>query len=126
MHALGLGDGQVIAQIMQRLAREGFLDEERYVAAFVRGKFLNRGWGKRKLAAMLAQKGISAQHIQAGLAMISTDDYRQVVYNLAVQKKQQLLSMDVYQAQQRLTRYLLQKGYELDVVRPIVEELLPT
>ena len=126
LHALGLSSEEVATQMIERLVQERFLDEERYVTAFIRGKFLHKRWGKRKLMAALAQKGISTEYIQAGLATISMTEYRQVIRDLAVQKKQTLLDMDTYQAQQKLTRYLLQKGFELEVVRPIVEELLPT
>lgn len=110
--------------IIRTLKEDRFLDEERYVTAFIRGKFLTKKWGKRKLWAALVEKGINQTLIQKGLATIKDTDYIQSLYHVAKQKKQSLVGVTSMQERQKLINYLLQKGYESDLVIPTVQEIV--
>jgi regulatory protein len=121
---LGVESEVGINKIIQALKGECFLDEERYVAAFVRGKFFIKKWGKRKIRAALAKKELDQGLIQKGLEEIQDVDYRQTLYELAVQKQRQLARQHLSQDQQKLSNYLLQKGYEPDIVYQVVQRLL--
>lgn len=46
------------AAVMARLVRYGFVDDSRYAGAYIREKLFISGWGRRKIAHMLASKGI--------------------------------------------------------------------
>ena len=111
-------------RIIRTLKKSRFLDEERYVAAFIRGKFITKKWGKRKLWIALMERGINQTLIQKGLATIEDADYIQSLYHVAEQKQRSLAGVASMQARQKLTNYLLQKGYEPDLVMPAVQGII--
>jgi len=122
LQALGITQAMEQHQLIQTLKNEKFLDDERYVASFIRGRLVHKYWGKRKLQLALASKGIDTALIQKGLAAINDDDYMQGLRKVAVCKIQALAGKDY--KQQKLTNYLLQKGYEPDLVSQMVQELI--
>lgn len=85
---LGAAEKQ-IQEILDYLEKEGFLNEERYARAYVRGKFRINGWGKRKIKAGLMSKGIGNTLISTVMEEeIDPDDYleklRETVKNKGV------------------------------------------
>ena len=124
LYAWGVDDQEEIARIIQVLKTNRFLDEERYVATFIRGKYLGRQWGKRKLWAVLMKKAISPVLIQKGLEALETDTYLQSLRHIATRKQLLLTGTTLTQKKQQLTNFLLQKGYEPDLVHQVVQETL--
>ena len=59
----GIGADQ-LEELMLRLEKENFLSEERFVEAFVNGKFRLKHWGKMKLRRELQAKGIQDKWIE--------------------------------------------------------------
>lgn len=122
LRAWGVVQREEEAHIIQALRIDNFLNEERYVEAFIRGKCLGKQWGKRKMFDALTKKGLDQVLIQKGLATIETDDYMQRLRYIADRKKQSLAGETSLQRKQKLTNYLLQKGYEPDLVTQTVQE----
>jgi len=120
----GVESKEEAAYIIQTLKENRFLDEERYVEAFIRGKFLNKKWGKRKLWAALHKKAVNPILIQKGLTTLEKEDYLQSLRYVAERKEQSLSGLTSAKKKQKLTSYLLQKGYEPDLVNQIVQEIL--
>jgi regulatory protein len=119
--AWGVESKEEEARIIQALQAENFLNEERYVEAFIRGKFLGKQWGKRKMFDALTKKGLDPALIHKGLATIEPTDYLQQLRYIADQKKQSLAGTSSMQARQKLTNYLLQKGYEPELIIQTVQ-----
>lgn len=119
-----LGMAQKEDQLIQVLKEENFLNEERYVAAFISGKFQSKHWGKRRISLALTQKGVDPALIHKGLDAIEAADYLQCIRKVAEKKKKLLVAKDPMQVEQRLSSYLLQKGYEPDLVQQTVQGLL--
>jgi regulatory protein len=111
-------------RIIQALKVDNFLSEERYVEAFIRGKCLGKQWGKRKIFDALTKKGLDQALIQKGLATIEPADYLQRLRYVADRKKKSLAGATSIQESQKLTNYLLQKGYEPDLVTQTIQELI--
>jgi regulatory protein len=107
-------------RIIQALKADHFLNVE----AFIRGKFLGKQWGKRKLLAALDKKGVDQALIQKGIASIETTDYLQTLRYVADRKKKSLAGEPSIQRRKKLMNYLLQKGYESDLVYQTVQELV--
>ncbi len=122
LRAWGVAQKEEEVRIIQALQEDNFLNEERYVEAFIRGKFLGKQWGKRKMFDVLTKKGVDSVLIQKGLATIETTDYLQHLRYVANRKKQSLAEASSIQGMQKLTNYLLQKGYEPDLVTQTVQE----
>jgi len=62
--------------------------------------------------------------IQKGLAAIATTDYLQTLGDVAERKEKSLAGATPIQKRQKLTNYLLQKGYEPDLVCQTVQALV--
>ena len=52
--------------IIEKLKEEGFLNENRYVSAFARGKFRNKKWGRKKIEMELKKQGIAKELLAKG------------------------------------------------------------
>jgi regulatory protein len=104
-------------QIIEELIQERFLDEKRYLTAFVNGKFHLNKWGKTKIYHSLASTGIDRKLIQQALAQIPSQDYEETLVQLVRKKKASLTGQPDVMIRKKLINYLLQKGYEWDMVQ---------
>jgi len=98
--------------IMLHLIEENFLNEERFAKSYARGKFYHKHWGKVKIIQGLKQHGIHPNLIEQALAEIDSDDYVKTIEALIGKKAKQLLRENPYQKKQKISRYLMQKGYK--------------
>lgn len=107
-------------KIILHLFANNFLNEERFAKSFVRGKYSQKNWGKMKIKAALKQKGISIRNIMDGFKEIDEDTYLSNLKNLA-QKKHDLISENNrYKKRQKLYLFLVQKGYEQDLINEVI------
>lgn len=106
-----------VNQIIEFLIKERFLDEKRYAISFVRGKFFIKKWGKNKIAYALSSKRIPSNLIQEALADISDEEYQHTLQELILKKKAALGTLAKPIIQKKLINYLLQKGYEFELIR---------
>jgi len=61
--------------LLGELISEGFLSEERFARAYVRGKNRIKGWGRVKITHHLKAKRVSARCIQLGLSELDPESY---------------------------------------------------
>lgn len=109
-------DPSDIHHILQRLTTEGFVNENRYALAFASGKFKLFKWGKNKTAATLRMKSIPEQYIARALESIDAAAYHDTLNKLLNKKKRELNGETPLEMKQKLLRFALQKGYEVDMV----------
>lgn len=104
-------------RIIDYLLEEDFLNEERYIEAYVRGKFNIKKWGKHKIIAGLMQKRIFGSKVTIALnSEIEEEDYLNTIKTLIEKKTLLLEEPDSLKLRDKLYRYLLNKGYESDLV----------
>ena len=109
--------------LMTELIDEQFIDEERYARSFCRGKFKIKKWGKRKIEFELKKKKISTLYIRKGMEEINEKVY---LLHLTTQaeKKQNLMKDKSHIVRRRkLAKYLIDKGYESDLVWEKIREI---
>ena len=120
-YGLSEGDAEIV---MEKLIKAGFINETRFVKSFAGGKFRIKKWGKRKIEMEMKKKGISGELIEKGLNEVTENDYQEALDEL-LEKKWKLIMRSAkededYEVKQRrkqkLMRYVLQKGYEMDIV----------
>ena len=108
----GEEDPDETAQILERLEAEGFLDEQRYAQAFANDKLRFQGWGRLKIRAALAQKGVASKAIQVALDELDEPTYKETIQKLADKKRRELRSeRDHYVLRQKLSRFLYGHGF---------------
>jgi len=112
-----------VEQLMAQLVEENYLNEERFAKQYAGGKFRMNQWGRVKIKYALRQKQVSEYSIKKGLKEISESDYKKTLQKLAEQKLKTLKNeSNVFSKRKKLQDYLLQKGYEGELVREVVNE----
>ena len=115
---------EAIDQILLHLIQENFLNEERFVRSFVRGKFYQKKWGKNKIKQGLYKHKIHLNLITKAFSEIKNEDYNQTIEDLIEKKKNDYKVSRPYQLKQKISKYLLQKGYAYDEFAEILENKL--
>jgi regulatory protein len=112
-------------EIINQLQSNRFLDDKRFVASFISGKFKIKRWGKMKIKHHLIQKRIDKLAIQEGLKAIDLDAYLDTMRHLAQRKFSEKKSKEDYWAiRRRVSTYLASKGYESDLIHEVVSEVV--
>ena len=112
-----------IEQILSRLIEEDYLNEERFAAAYARGKFRMKQWGRIKIRYELRQKQVSDYCIEKAMKEIDEEEYMKTLQKLMEEKMSELQSeTNVLAKKKKATDFLLQKGYERDIIYALVKE----
>ena len=105
-------DGGTAETIMRRLEEEGYINEERFAGAYVRGKFRINGWGRLKIKNGLRAKGVEENLIKTVLENeIDKDGYKERLREILAAKGVQTA---------------LSRGFEPGLVAAMAKEEKPT
>ena len=99
-------------QLLKALISEGYINEERFARAFVRGKFKIKSWGIAKITNELRRKNISESCITQALKEIDAEAYKETLDRLTRQWLAKHKTEPEFVRKQKLFRYLLSKGYK--------------
>ena len=124
LYELGLTSSDA-DELLSYLITEGFLNEERYAKLFAGGKFRIKQWGRIKIIHALESKGLSKKCIQIGLKEIEEDDYQQTLEKLISEKLSDLEADNAFVVRDKISKSLIQKGYEPELVWKTLKVLLP-
>lgn len=114
-----------VESLISELIEQGLLNEERYARAIARGKFRIKGWGRNKIIQQLKQKRISDYCIKAALKEINPEEYWNTLLKTAERKLHELRTEKNPIARRiRLQRYLLQKGFENQLIQDAMNEII--
>ena len=112
-----------ISRILDELIVDKFVDEFRFAKAFCHDKFLINKWGKIRLSMELGKFGIGEDARKHGLDHLNAETYHDTIQQLAEAKWEKLNEPDLFKKRQKTTRYLLQKGFEGDLVWVVVNSM---
>ena len=108
--------GNDLENVKVRLIDEGFLNEERFAVAFAGGKFRMKNWGRKKIGQQLKAKGISDYCINKAMKEIDDGAYRKSLKQLLDKKTASLKDKNIFTRKQKLSNFLIGKGYEQELV----------
>ncbi len=109
------------ARIMEYLVKEKFVDDERYCRFFVRDKIRYNKWGRRKVEQALMQKRMDRTTYEPVLDEVDDATYLNVLIPLLKNKRRQLKAMSDYEANGRLIRFALSRGFTMDIIRQCLD-----
>jgi regulatory protein len=120
-----------IGNILKQLKEEGFISDERFAKAYVRGKWKVNHWGRIKITLGLRGMRIPEKFIVAAMEEIDDDAYRNILEELIRKKSAELSpkhgeknnSGKTLNFRDKLFNFALGKGYESDLIREILDEL---
>lgn len=106
-------------KIIDELIKHNFINELRYVKAFIHDKLYLSKWGITKIKYALKQKEINPELYQNILQEIEEEKYIQSFFPVAKAKWKSLKETDPYLRKQKLIRYLMGRGVEYDIAEKI-------
>jgi regulatory protein len=110
-------------EILASLIEDDYLNESRFAEAFVGGHFRMKDWGRKKIYYGLKEKKVSEYIIKKAMQTIDEEAYLKTLRSLA-EKKYELLKGEQYLVRKKKTQdYLLQKGYELNLISAAIATL---
>jgi len=123
LYGFGLNKMEV-EEIISTLISENYLNEERFAIQFAGGKFRMNQWGKIKIKQALKFKQVSDYCIRKSLKEIDPKEYEKTFHKLADQKLKTLKSeKNIFTRKKKLQDFLLQKGFEIEMIRTMVNNL---
>ena len=114
-------DTKTIESILNRLEKDGFIDENRYAQAFVHDKYLFDKWGRLKIRNSLRLKGISQGDISEALQQIDEEIYLDNLRHVISSKRRTTKAETPFALSQKLLRFAASRGYEPYLIYPILE-----
>jgi len=123
LYELGCRTGEV-EQLLTELIEQNLLNEERYARSIARGKFRIKYWGRNKIIEQLKFQRVSSYCIGKALTEIDPEEYAATLKRLAERKWTELrVERSLVNRKAKCYRYLLQKGYESDLIQDILKEI---
>lgn len=113
--------GDELEEIISDLIINNFLNEERFAKSYASGKFNIKHWGRVKIKQGLKLKGVPDKILQKAIYSIDGDDYLQTIEKLAVKKAESLGENDPFKRKNKLMSYLQAKGFETDLILPVLK-----
>lgn len=108
--------------IIAALIEENYLNEERFAIAYAGGKFRMKQWGRVKIKYELKQKQVSDYCIKKAIKQIDEDEYLKTLQKLAKEKYAALKGEQYLIRKKKTTDYLMQKGFEMELIRRALEK----
>jgi len=107
-------------ELITELVKENCLNDERFAVAYTSGRFKLKQWGRKKIQKGLREKRVSDEIAQKALEQINAKEYRAILDKLAKERYAALKHEQHLVRKKKTMDYLIQKGYELDLVRKAI------
>ena len=111
-------------EMIMDMIEEDHLDEERYALAFTIGRFKMKQWGRKKIQYALKEKMVNEESIQKAIKQIDETNYIEVLKKLAKEKYSSLKNEQYLVRKKKTMDYLMQKGYETELIRTFLETMI--
>lgn len=111
-------------KIIDYLVENKYVDENRYVAAYVKDKSRFSNWGEAKIKTGLRTKGISWELINEAVSEIDTEAMEEKIVKALETKLRGLKYKDKYDLRNKLLRFAFSRGYSIGVVNRFISEKL--
>lgn len=110
-------------EMIATLIEEDYLNEERFAIAFAGGKFRMKQWGRVKIKYELKLKQVSEYNIKKAMKEINEEQYLKTLNELAAEKYDDLKSGQWLVRKKKTMDYLLQKGYEPELISRAIQQI---
>lgn len=113
-----------INETLKFLERYNFINDESYTKAFIKNK--TKTQGKQKIKYALKNKGVSEEIIEEELSNLDMKKEKENANILALKKYNILIKRenDKYKIKEKIIRFLISRGYNYDVAKDAVKEML--
>jgi len=109
--------------VIEKLTAEKYIDNERFVRAYVKDKFRFNHWGKQKIAFMLRSKNISSEIMELAFEEIEDEGYSNELRKILTDKEKSIKAKDQYDKRNKLMRFAMGRGFESVQIYAVLKEL---
>jgi regulatory protein len=106
--------GDDLEDVISNLISEGFLNEERYARAYVRGKARIKRWGKMKIVAQLKSRQISDYCIRKGLEELDEELNLENIDYWIEKGRNDYVGQEPYLLKSKISALLNRKGFSYE------------
>ena len=117
-------EDEVVEEIISKLQEEKFLDDKRYVNAYISDKFRFNKWGRTKLRYNLRMKGLDENIIQNGLVEIDEEKYKAVLIKTMKDKAKTIKKKDKFEKMGQIIRFAQNRGFEPELIHRYMNQVL--
>ncbi len=107
---------EIVDEIIDKLIEEKFIDDERYVKAYVKDKFKFNKWGRIKMRHYLHAKGLSDEVIKRGLDTIDEEKYKDVLVKTMKAKAKTIKKKNKFEKMGQIIRFTQSRGFEPELI----------
>lgn len=108
-------DEPLSTQLLTQLQNEGFVNNQRFVDAYVHDTFHYNKWGVQKIKQSLYAKGIDRKMVdEAYERIISQHEQESLLEKELLKKRKSLGELPAYQLKAKLLRFAASRGYDMD------------
>lgn len=116
-------DPELVEAVVKKLRKEDFINDKRFAHAYAHDKFRLQKWGRIKIRQHLRMHDLDAAELETALYEATPDkDYGELLRELLEKKASTLKKEPPFAKKQKITRFLLQRGFEGDLIREALEE----
>ncbi len=110
-------------EVLKKLIDQRFIDNRRYAEAYTREKSSLAGWGARKIAMQLRQKGVEREIITEVLSTLDAEAQDNKLQEKLQRKMRTTKATNEYELRGKLLRYALSLGYDYDQSIAILDKI---
>lgn len=107
---------EIVDEILEKLIDEKYIDDERFVKAYVNDKFKINKWGRVKIRHYLRSKGLSDKVIGIGLEKIDEEKYKTLLVKTMKSKAKSIKEKDKFKKMGQVIRFAQNRGFEPELI----------
>ena len=115
---------EIVDEIITKLQKDKFLDDKRFVKAYVSDKFRLNRWGKMKMRHYLKMKGLSDELIQEGLDSIDDEKYVAALIKTMKDKAKTIKKKNKFEKMGQIIRFTQSRGFEPELIHRYLKEVV--
>ena len=114
-----------VQKVIDHLVAKGILSDREYAVAFVNDRMLFKPAGKKSLVNELRKHGVD-QRLAAEVvaSIVGDEDEQNDARSIAEKYMRRVAHLDRDKQRRRLTAFLVRRGYSLNIISPLVKELV--
>jgi SOS response regulatory protein OraA/RecX len=105
---------------LEELKNDSFIDEQRFLSAFIHDHFVLKNWGPRKIYDGLLKKGCNSQQVQRALSSLTTEDIEKAL-KATISTRYSIYPDEHKNNKTRLVRFLQTRGYALEQILTVLD-----
>ncbi len=114
---------ELVDEIISKLKEEKFLDDERYVKAYISDKFRLNKWGRVKMRYYLKGKGIDDKLIESALNEIDEKLYKDTLIKIMKDKAKKVKDKTKFEKAGQIIRFAQSRGFEPEIIHRYLPEV---